>query len=105
MGIPVCPHLFPGDFAVAETIGIRELKNQASRILRTVREEQAEYIVTYQGHPIAVLRPFSSEDEEMFRQIAIEDELAAIDRLAEQITNAWISEKSATELLEEIREG
>jgi prevent-host-death family protein len=105
MEISMCPHLFPGGVAMAEIIGIRELKNQASRILRTVREEQAEYVVTYQGHPIAVLRPFSNEDEAMLRQIAIEDELAAIDRLAEQITNAWISKKSATELLEEIREG
>jgi prevent-host-death family protein len=90
---------------MAETVGIRELKSQASRILRSVREERAEYVVTYQGQPIAVLRPFSAEDEKILQQIAIEDELAAIDRLAEQITNAWISEKSATELLEEIREG
>jgi prevent-host-death family protein len=90
---------------MAETVGVRELKSQASRILRSVREERAEYVVTYQGQPIAVLRPFSAEDEKILQQIAIEDELAAIDRLAEQITNAWISEKSATELLEEIREG
>jgi prevent-host-death family protein len=90
---------------MAEIVGVRELKNQTSRILRTVREEQAEYVVTYQGEPIAVLRPFLVDDEKMLQKIAIEDELAAIDRLAEQITNAWVSEKSATELLEEIREG
>jgi prevent-host-death family protein len=89
---------------MAETVGVRELKSQTSRILRSVREERTEYVVTYQGQPIAVLRPFSAEDEKILRQIAIEDELAAIDRLAEQITNAWISEKSATGLLEEIRE-
>jgi prevent-host-death family protein len=101
----MCPHLDWGGVTMAEIVGVRELKSQTSRILRTVREEQAEYVVTYQGEPIAVLRPFSVDDEKMLQKIAIEDELAAIDRLAEQITNAWVSEKSATELLEEIREG
>lgn len=90
---------------MAETVGIRELKSQTSRILRTVREEQVEYVVTYQGQPIAVLRPFLAEDEALLRQIVIEDELAVIDLLAEQVANAWVSPKSGAELLEEIREG
>lgn len=37
------------------SIGVRELKNQANEIVRSVREEQAEYIVTYHGEPVAVL--------------------------------------------------
>jgi prevent-host-death family protein len=28
------------------TIGVRELKNQTSRIVRAVREEMAEYVIT-----------------------------------------------------------
>ena len=31
------------------TIGVRELKNKASRIVRSVREEMTEYIITVQG--------------------------------------------------------
>lgn len=38
-------------------IGIRRLKNDASEILRSVREEGAEYVITYRGEPVAVLRP------------------------------------------------
>jgi len=38
-------------------VGVRELKNRTSEILRAVREEGARYIVTYQGRPSAVLLP------------------------------------------------
>lgn len=38
-------------------IGIRQLKNETSEILRAVREEGAEYVITYRGQPVAVLRP------------------------------------------------
>jgi len=33
-------------------VGIRELKNRTSEIVRAVRERGAQYIVTYQGHPV-----------------------------------------------------
>jgi len=46
-------------------VGVRELKNQTSEILRAVREEGAEYIVTYQGRPMAVLLPIDMGDEEL----------------------------------------
>lgn len=39
------------------TIGVRELKSQASEIVRMIREEQAEYVVTLRGEPVAVLLP------------------------------------------------
>lgn len=38
-------------------IGIRQLKNETSEILRAVREDKAEYVITYRGQPVAVLRP------------------------------------------------
>lgn len=38
-------------------IGIRQLKNEASEILRAVREKGTEYVITYRGQPVAVLRP------------------------------------------------
>ena len=46
-------------------VGVRELKNRASEILRTVREEGAEYIITYQGRPSAVLLPIDIDEEEL----------------------------------------
>jgi prevent-host-death family protein len=39
------------------SVGIRELKDEASAIIRAVREEKAEYVVTYRGRPVAVIRP------------------------------------------------
>jgi len=45
-------------------VGIRELKNRTSEILRAVREEGAEYIITYQGRPAAILLPIDEEDLE-----------------------------------------
>jgi prevent-host-death family protein len=45
-------------------VGVRELKNRTSEILRTVREEGAEYVITYQGRPAAVLLPLGEEDLE-----------------------------------------
>jgi prevent-host-death family protein len=54
--------------AVKETdmpqVGVRELKNQTSKILKAVREEKAEYIITYQGRPMAVLLPIDEEELE-----------------------------------------
>lgn len=46
-------------------VGVRELKNRASEILRAVREEGAEYIITYQGRPSAILLPIDIGEEEL----------------------------------------
>jgi len=38
-------------------IGIRELRERTSEVIRRVREERAEYAVTYRGHPVALSVP------------------------------------------------
>ena len=45
-------------------VGVRELKNRTSENLRAVREEGAEYVITYQGRPMAVLMPVDEEEWE-----------------------------------------
>lgn len=45
-------------------VGVRELKNRTSEILRAVREDGAEYVITYQGRPAAVILPLGEEDLE-----------------------------------------
>ncbi len=45
-------------------IGIRELKAQASEIVRAVREERAEYVITHRGKPVAMIVPFEEAPEE-----------------------------------------
>ncbi|MDI6822438.1 MAG: hypothetical protein QMD66_06240 [Actinomycetota bacterium] len=36
-------------------VGVRELKTKTSEILRTLREEKKEYILTYKGRPCGCL--------------------------------------------------
>ncbi len=42
-------------------VGIKELKNQTTEILRGVREDGLEYVVTFHGRPVAVLLPISDD--------------------------------------------
>ncbi len=84
-------------------IGVRELKNRASRILRTVREEKAEYVVTLRGEPVAVLRPFTDADAQRMRQAEREAALAEMKDLAREIAAAWKSPKTGVELVAEQR--
>jgi prevent-host-death family protein len=44
-----------------EKVGIRELRDHASEILRKVREEKTQYVVTYQGQLTALLIPLDQE--------------------------------------------
>ncbi len=85
-------------------IGVRELKSQLTNVVRTVREEQTEYTVTVRGQPVAVLRPFTQEDARRAEYKKIDDELAALDELAQEIGAAWSSPRSGVEILEALRE-
>ena len=77
-------------------VGIRELKNRASEIVRAVREERAEYVITYRGQPVARLVPVvDDEDSERAWQ--------ELERLSQEISDQWQSAKSAVELLTEMR--
>jgi len=49
---------------VLPRLGVRELKNRTSEIVRSVREEGTEYVITYQGRPVAVILPLAEEDLE-----------------------------------------
>ncbi|MCP5096010.1 MAG: type II toxin-antitoxin system prevent-host-death family antitoxin, partial [Chloroflexi bacterium] len=82
-------------------IGIRELKNQASKIVRTVREESVEYIITVHGEPVAVLRPLTPEDIIKTKDAELAQELADLRELGKEISAAWVSDKSGVELVEE----
>ena len=85
------------------TIGVRELKNQASRVIRAVREEMAEYVITVRDEPVAVLRPLTDEDRQKLRQAEIDNALAEMKALAQQVAAAWESPKSGVELVGEQR--
>jgi prevent-host-death family protein len=85
------------------TIGVRELRNHASRVIRAVREEMAEYVVTLRGEPVAVLRPLTEQDMQRLREAEIDALLAEMKDLAQDVADAWTSEKSGVELVAEQR--
>ena len=90
-------------------IGVRELKNQATEILRAVREERAEYIVTYRGEPIAILLPL----EEPAKQVQNSQRnaraqpspalLTELEELRQKIGKAWRTKLTAAEAVTEQR--
>jgi prevent-host-death family protein len=86
-----------------QKIGVRELKNQASRIVRRVREESTEYVITLHGEPVAVLRPFTDRDAQKIRQDEIDETLAQMKALADEVAAAWTSPQSGLELVDEQR--
>ena len=90
-------------------VGVRELKNQATEIIRDVRENRAEYVVTFHGRPVAVLLPVSEGWVEEETQQALEaassalDARAEMDALRQEIARGWRSPKTAVELVSEQR--
>jgi prevent-host-death family protein len=90
-------------------VGVKELKDQATEILRTVREEGAQYIVTYHGRPVAVLLPVDeawrrAEEDRAVRAVRPSpDLLAELEALRAEIDASWRSEKTAVELIAEGR--
>ncbi|HEX5943456.1 MAG TPA: type II toxin-antitoxin system Phd/YefM family antitoxin [Anaerolineales bacterium] len=82
-----------------EEIGIRELKSRASEVVRAVKEERARYVITQRGKPAAIIVPIDavplkkSDDEVWDRLMKIREELG----------KGWQSEKSAVEILSEMR--
>jgi prevent-host-death family protein len=43
------------------SVGVRELKAHAARIVRSVRETRASYIVTHRGRAVGMLLPVDAE--------------------------------------------
>ncbi|HLE51634.1 MAG TPA: type II toxin-antitoxin system prevent-host-death family antitoxin [Anaerolineales bacterium] len=89
-------------------IGVRELRERTAEILRKVREEQAEYVITYQGRPIALLLPVDTEAVEAAviqasKQTAT-GEWEAYAQLAEMLRQEWPSGQSTQEIIDHIRE-
>jgi prevent-host-death family protein len=88
---------------MAKTIGVRELKNQTSRIVRAIREGGTEYVITVHGEPVAVLRAYTQEDAQRLQRCEVDQALAEIEVLAQEVAAAWTSPQSGVELVDEQR--
>jgi prevent-host-death family protein len=82
-----------------EEIGIRELKSRASEVVRAVKEKRAQYVVTQRGVPAALIIPLDAiipkpPDDEVWERLM---------KIGEELSKGWQSEKSAVEILSEMR--
>lgn len=82
-----------------EEIGIRELKSRASEVVRAVKEERARYVITQRGKPAAIIIPIDAvsskkSDDEVWERLI---------KIGEELSKGWQSEKSAVEILSEMR--
>lgn len=82
-----------------EEIGIRELKAHASDVVRAVKEQRTRYVVTQRGEPVALIIPLDAlpnkiSDDEVWENLM---------KIGEEISKNWQSEKSAVEILSEMR--
>ena len=84
------------------TIGVSELREHTAEILRRVREEKADYIITYKGRPIALLLPLAEPRQVEEQHAAAGWEYYA--RVAEELRRAWPQNQDTQTLLAEIRQ-
>ena len=82
------------------SVGIRELKEQTSQILRRVREDGEEIQVTYHGRVVARLVPASAPQPGPTDLSAVWTNL---DRLAAEIGARWPSGVTAADAVSEGR--
>ena len=80
-----------------KTIGVRQLKNEATQIVRSVRDQHALYVITVNGQPVATLRPYSDRDIAGMQRGESASELLAIERLAEAVGHSWLDGAGASE--------
>ena len=86
-----------------QMVGVRELKNQASRVIRRVSEEMVEYVVTVRGEPVALLRPLTKEEVQRLLHAEVEESLAEMKALAQQVADAWVSDRTGVQLVADQR--
>lgn len=67
------------------TVGIRDLKQRTSELVRRVREENIEVEITYHGEAVAMLIPLARKK----RQPKGDRAWLALDRLAMEINSRW----------------
>ncbi len=88
-------------------IGVRELRERTSEVIRQVREERAEYVVTYQGRPVATILPLDTEqaEAEMVKAAkgAVVGDWERYERLAEEIRSAWPADVSTQDVIDAVR--
>lgn len=82
------------------SVGVRELKEQTSQIIKQVREQGAMIEVTYHGQAVARIIPMTSPTPNESQMSML---WAEMDELAAKIGQKWDSGVSAVEAVQEAR--
>ena len=82
------------------SVGVRELKRDASAIVKKVRDEKETVKVTYRGNVVAQIVPVESAEE---RQTRFDRIWKQMDKLAEEISAKWDADQSAVDAVRESR--
>lgn len=82
------------------TVGIRELKQQTSKILRRVREKGEIIEITYHGETVARLVPVMPLEPSREDSAAV---WANLDQLTAEISARWPEGVSAVEAVRDVR--
>jgi antitoxin (DNA-binding transcriptional repressor) of toxin-antitoxin stability system len=87
-------------------IGVRELRQQTAKVLRRIREEKTEYIIIYQGQPVAVMLPVDAAAvEQAIPDIGKQGTAQGWDaytQVADVVRQRWPQATTTRSLLEEI---
>lgn len=82
------------------TVGIRELRQQASELIRQVREDGRQVEITLRGKPVAMIIPI----EQHVRDEVVTTRWSNLDQLSAEIGARWPVGVSAVEAVAEGRE-
>lgn len=82
-------------------VGIRQLKQEASEIIRAIREEGAEYVVTHRGQAVAVILPVAELETQA--DVPSPEIMAALASMRARIAADRRTDRSALEILEALR--
>ncbi len=68
------------------SVGVKEFKTRATQIVRDVRERSQRYVITVDGKPVAVLKPYVPAEDGPMTDEEIKEWLAHFDEIVARIS-------------------
>jgi prevent-host-death family protein len=85
-------------------VGVKELKNKTTQIIRNIREKGTEYVITVDKVPVAVIMSLKNHSL-VGKQSKRAEVLKSIESLSKDIAKDWDNKMNAAEAVSELRRG
>jgi len=85
-------------------VGVKELKNKTTQIIRNIREKGTEYVITVDKVPVAVIMSLKNHSL-VGKQSKRTQVLKSIESLSKDIAKDWDNKMNAAEAVSELRRG